>query len=155
MSNLKVEIEKDHISVIHHGEEVVCWNEDEWNEDASIVVSIANAIRMATPDKIMELRKLVGKPHIIGCTDESSVEFGQVKYYINTMDDNGREQTTDFISDKEEADKVWEEMKADESSYDMHYYKSLIVINADETELDLIDDEVIDSYQDEDNELYE
>ncbi len=57
----KIEISDDYIAIIHRKEEVVGWHKDEWNEDPSIVVSIANAIHLAHKD-IHELRNLVGKP---------------------------------------------------------------------------------------------
>lgn len=58
---VKIEIESDHITVYHNDEEIVYWVDTEWNEDPSIVISIANAILLATTD-IHELRRLVGKP---------------------------------------------------------------------------------------------
>lgn len=58
--NVEIIIEQDHICVMHNKEEVVYWIHDEWEEDPSIVTSIANAIYLASTN-IKKLRKLVGK----------------------------------------------------------------------------------------------
>lgn len=54
-------ITEDSVTISHNNEEIVHWVNDEWEEDPSILPSIANAIHIAHTD-IMELRKLVGKP---------------------------------------------------------------------------------------------
>jgi hypothetical protein len=58
---VQVEITEDSVTVLHNQEEIVHWVSDEWEEDPSIVPSIANAIKIAYED-IFELRRLVGKP---------------------------------------------------------------------------------------------
>lgn len=57
---VQVEITEDSITVLHGKEEIVHWVSDEWEEDPSIVPSIANAIKLAYKD-IFLLRELVDK----------------------------------------------------------------------------------------------
>ena len=61
--NMKTEVNitEYSVTVLHNQEEIVHWVSDEWEEDPSIVPSIANAIKIAYED-IFELRRLVGKP---------------------------------------------------------------------------------------------
>lgn len=61
---VKIEISDDYIAILHHDEEVVGWHQDEWNEDPSIVPSIANAVLLASTN-IRLLRETVGKPFIV------------------------------------------------------------------------------------------
>ena len=142
--NVKVEIEQDHISISHHGEEIVYWHSDEWNEDADIVISIANAVMLASSGGIMELRKLVGKPMVVGVTEITEDNVDKIRYYINNMDENGREDIVVISPNKDDIMKEWEEMKADESNYDMHLYIAIAESTLDDFEI--IDDEVIDSF---------
>ena len=142
--NVTIEIEQDHISISHHGEEIVYWHSDEWNEDADIVISIANAVMLASSGGIMELRKLVGKPMVVGVTEITEDNVDKIRYYINNMDDNGREDIVVISTNKEDIMKEWEEMKADESNYDMHLYIAIAESTIDDFEI--LDDEVIDSY---------
>ena len=142
--NVKVEIEQDYISISHHGEEIVYWHIEEWNEDADIVISIANAVMLASSGGIMELRKLVGKPMVVGVTEITEDNVDKIRYYINNMDENGREDIGVISPNKEDILKEWEEMKADESNYDMHLYIAIAESTLDDFEI--IDDEVIDSY---------
>jgi hypothetical protein len=142
--NVTIEIEQDHISISHHGEEIVYWHSDEWNEDADIVISIANAVMLASSGGIMELRKLVGKPMVVGVTEITQDNVDKIRYYINNMDDNGREDIVVISTNKEDIMKEWEEMKADESNYDMHLYIAIAESTIDDFEI--LDDEVIDSY---------
>ena len=57
----EVIITESSVTILHDDEEIVHWVSDEWEEDPSIVPSIANAIKLAYTD-IFELRRLVGKP---------------------------------------------------------------------------------------------
>lgn len=57
----EVIVTEDSVTVLHNQEEIVHWVSDEWEEDPSIVPSIANAIKLAYED-VFELRRLVGKP---------------------------------------------------------------------------------------------
>lgn len=57
----EVIVTEDSVTVLHNQEEIVHWVSDEWEEDPSIVPSIANAIKIAYED-VFELRRLVGKP---------------------------------------------------------------------------------------------
>ena len=57
---IKVEICKEEITIsMNNSIEIVHWVEDEWNEDPSIVVEIANAIHLAytEPDKLIEINQ--------------------------------------------------------------------------------------------------
>jgi hypothetical protein len=60
------------------------------------------------------------------------------------MDDNGREDIVVISPNREDIMKEWEEMKADESNYDMHLYIAIAESTIDDFEI--LDDEVIDSY---------
>lgn len=142
--NVKIEIEQDHISISHHNEEIVYWHSDEWNEDADIVISITNAVMLASSGGIMELRKLVGKPMVVGVTEITEDNVDKIRYYINNMDENGREDIVVISPNKDDIMKEWEEMKADESNYDMHLYIAIAESTLDDFEI--IDDEVIDSF---------
>jgi len=142
--NVTIEIEQDHISISHHGEEIVYWHSDEWNEDADIVISITNAVMLASSGGIMELRKLVGKPMVVGVTEITEDNVDKIRYYINNMDENGREDIVVISPNKDDIMKEWEEMKADESNYDMHLYIAIAESTLDDFEI--IDDEVIDSF---------
>ena len=142
--NVTIEIEQDHISISHHGEEIVYWHSDEWNEDADIVISITNAVMLASSGQILELRRLVGKPMVVGVTEITQDNVDKIRYYINNMDDNGREDIVVISPNREDIMKEWEEMKADESNYDMHLYIAIAESTIDDFEI--IDDEVIDSY---------
>ena len=57
MDNL--EINTDSILITINGKEIVSWHEDEWQEDPTIIVSIANAINLYHTNK-NELIKLLG-----------------------------------------------------------------------------------------------
>ena len=57
----EVVVTEDSVTILHNNEEIVHWVSDEWEEDPSIVPSIANAIKIAYED-VFELRRLVGKP---------------------------------------------------------------------------------------------
>ena len=57
----QVIVTEDSVTVLHNQEEIVHWVSDEWEEDPTIVPSIANAIKLAYED-VFELRRLVGKP---------------------------------------------------------------------------------------------
>jgi hypothetical protein len=57
----EVIVTESSVTILHDNEEIVHWVSDEWEEDSSIVPSIANAIKLAYTD-IFELRRLVGKP---------------------------------------------------------------------------------------------
>ena len=57
---LEVEVENDHISITHKGKELVYWDEQEWKDDPEVVVSIANAIKMAFED-VNKLKTSLGK----------------------------------------------------------------------------------------------
>lgn len=57
----EVVVTEDSVTILHNDEEIVHWISDEWEEDPSIVPSIANAIKIAYED-VFELRRLVGKP---------------------------------------------------------------------------------------------
>ena len=57
----EVIVTEDSVTILHNQEEIVHWVSDEWEEDPSIVPSIANAIKIAYED-VFELRRLVGKP---------------------------------------------------------------------------------------------
>jgi hypothetical protein len=142
--NVKIEIEQDHISISHHNEEIVYWHSDEWNEDADIVISITNAVMLASSGQILELRRLVGKQMVIGVTEITQDNVDKIRYYINNMDDNGREDIVVISTNREDIMKDWEEMKADESNYDMHLYIAIAESTIDDFEI--LDDEVIDSY---------
>ena len=142
--NVKIEIEQDHISISHHNEEIVYWHSDEWNEDADIVISITNAVMLASSGQILELRRLVGKPMVVGVTEITQDNVDKIRYYINNMDDNGREDIVVISTNREDIMKDWEEMKADESNYDMHLYIAIAESTIDDFEI--LDDEVIDSY---------
>jgi hypothetical protein len=142
--NVKIEIEQDHISISHHNEEIVYWHSDEWNEDADIVISITNAVMLASSGQILELRRLVGKQMVVGVTEITQDNVDKIRYYINNMDDNGREDIVVISTNKEDIMKEWEEMKADESNYDMHLYIAIAESTIDDFEI--LDDEVIDSY---------
>jgi hypothetical protein len=142
--NVKIEIEQDHISISHHNEEIVYWHSDEWNEDADIVISITNAVMLASSGQILELRRLVGKQMVVGVTEITQDNVDKIRYYINNMDDNGREDIVVISTNREDIMKDWEEMKADESNYDMHLYIAIAESTIDDFEI--LDDEVIDSY---------
>jgi hypothetical protein len=142
--NVTIEIEQDHISINHHGEEIVYWHSDEWNEDADIVISITNAVMLASSGQILELRRLVGKQMVVGVTEITQDNVDKIRYYINNMDDNGREDIVVISPNREDIMKEWEEMKADESNYDMHLYIAIAESTIDDFEIS--DDEVIDSY---------
>ena len=142
--NVKIEIEQDHISISHHNDEIVYWHSDEWNEDADIVISITNAVMLASSGQILELRRLVGKQMVVGVTEITQDNVDKIRYYINNMDDNGREDIVVISTNKEDIMKEWEEMKADESNYDMHLYIAIAESTIDDFEI--LDDEVIDSY---------
>jgi len=71
----------------------------------------------------------------------------KLMYYISNMDDSGRDEQIGWTTDKKEIKKLWKELKADESTYDMHLYKCIVWESPEyEDEQELIDDEVIDSY---------
>jgi hypothetical protein len=142
--NVKIEIEQDHISISHHNEEIVYWHSDEWNEDADIVISITNAVMLASSGQILELRRLVGKQMVVGVTEITQDNVDKIRYFINNMDDNGREDIVVISTNREDIMKDWEEMKADESNYDMHLYIAIAESTIDDFEI--LDDEVIDSY---------
>ena len=57
----EVVVTEDSVTILHNQEEIVHWVSDEWEEDPTIVPSIANAIKLAYED-VFELRRLVGKP---------------------------------------------------------------------------------------------
>ena len=57
----EVIVTEDSVTVLHNQEEIVHLVSDEWEEDPTIVPSIANAIKLAYED-VFELRRLVGKP---------------------------------------------------------------------------------------------
>jgi len=57
----EVIVTEDSVTILHNNEEIVHWVSDEWEEDPTIVPSIANAIKLAYKD-VFELRRLVGKP---------------------------------------------------------------------------------------------
>ncbi len=59
----KIEINDGEIQISYKGEQVVYWIKDEWEEDPSIVPSIANAILLASTDihKLIELVKIIDK----------------------------------------------------------------------------------------------
>lgn len=61
---VRIELGEDHVTIYHHDEEVVHWLQDEWEEDPSIVPSIANAVMLACTN-IRLLREKVGKPFIV------------------------------------------------------------------------------------------
>jgi len=57
---MRIEIEQDHITIFNNqGYEVVHWIEDEWIEDPTIILAIANAIKMAytKPGELIEINK--------------------------------------------------------------------------------------------------
>jgi hypothetical protein len=68
----------------------------------------------------------------------------KIEYYISSLDDSGREDQTYFKTRKSML-QAWKEMKP--INYDMKSYKCLTMVT-DEQE-DLIDDEIIDSYYNE------
>ena len=99
---------------------------------------------LASSGQILELRRLVGKPMVVGVTEITQDNVDKIRYYINNMDDNGREDIVVISTNKEDIMKEWEEMKADESNYDMHLYIAIAESTIDDFEI--LDDEVIDSY---------
>lgn len=58
----RVEIEKDHIALLDENDkELIYWDEMEWQEDNSVFLSIANAIRILWeegPEKIREMVRI-------------------------------------------------------------------------------------------------
>lgn len=57
---MKVESSLTYIAIIDNEEEIVGWDEEEWQEDSTVVFSIANAIKLAYTDPD-QLRALLGK----------------------------------------------------------------------------------------------
>lgn len=55
--NITVEISEDLISINEYDYTLVCWSCDEWKEDNSVFLSIANAIKLAytKPNQLKEL----------------------------------------------------------------------------------------------------
>ena len=57
-----IEITNDFVRIYEGDEEIVGWVSDEWDEDPSILPSIANAILIASGDNgIKELKRTLGK----------------------------------------------------------------------------------------------
>ena len=57
-----IEITNDFVIIYEGDEEIVGWVSDEWDEDPSILPSIANAILIASGDNgIKELKRTLGK----------------------------------------------------------------------------------------------
>ena len=78
---------------------------------------------------------------IVGCTP---VTKGlTVVYYISSQDDSGREDQWGHTKSERKIRKAFE--KAKETEYDMHLYRSLVK-GYYGANMELIDDEVIDSY---------
>lgn len=57
-NNITVEITKDLISINEYDYTLVCWSAEEWQEDAEVVISIANAINLAHTD-LKQLKELL------------------------------------------------------------------------------------------------
>ena len=60
MIKLNVVVDEDFIAVnMEDGTEIVCWNQDEWEEDPTIVPAICNAIDMAytDPDRLIGINQ--------------------------------------------------------------------------------------------------
>jgi hypothetical protein len=144
MKNIKIQITKDDISIFHYGEQIVCWDSEEWNENPDLVTYIANMLTLANEDNIYHLRALYDKPLIIGTTKVTDEINHRVAYYINNMDDSGREDISVLFFNRDEAYNAWTEMTEDESVYDMHMYIALVEVYDDDYEV--LDDEVIETY---------
>ena len=81
----------------------------------------------------------------IGCTPVT--EDLDIIFYISSIDENGREKYWGHTSDEDDAKQKFEAAKP--TNYDMHLYVSLFKEYGKENE-ELIDDEVIDSFVDDD-----
>lgn len=80
----------------------------------------------------------------IGCTPVT--EGLTIEFYISSMDESGREEQWGHTLEEAEARRAFEQAK--ESEYDMHLYVSLVK-NHGSDEPELIDDEVLESFNDE------
>lgn len=58
----QIEFGEDFITISDNKVEVVHWVQNEWEEDPSVVFSIANAIKLACEGK--EIRKIIGKREV-------------------------------------------------------------------------------------------
>ena len=60
--NGHVDVFEDSVHIYdEHGEEIVMWLEDEWIEDPSVTISIANAIRVFYVDGPDALKSIIGR----------------------------------------------------------------------------------------------
>jgi len=84
---------------------------------------------------------------IIGCTPIASRPDAKVIMYIDSLDDNGRSQQFGHNETEEVLMELWKNEKV--TGYDGHLYIALVVDLGDDG-FDLIDDEVIDSFCEED-----
>jgi len=80
----------------------------------------------------------------IGCTEIASRPDAKVLYYIDSDDDSGRSEQIGHTEVEAEIMKTWKDLK-EESIHDAHLYVALVV-DMGEDGLDIIDDEVLDSY---------
>jgi hypothetical protein len=84
---------------------------------------------------------------VVGHVKQSDYPNSIILYYISAMDMDGREVFCEHSQDENKVKTVWEQMKPD--NYDMHLYKALAYDLGDDG-LDLIHDEVIDYYLNDD-----
>jgi hypothetical protein len=69
----------------------------------------------------------------------------KIEYYISSLDDSGREDQN-YFKTRKEMTAAWKEMKP--VNYDMHSYKCLTLVTGegDNEQEDLVDDEIINSF---------
>lgn len=142
--NVIIEIDNDHVSILHHSEHIVYWLSEEWHEDPSIVPSILHAVNLAASGQILELRNVVDKPFYVGVTEVTAENIDRVRYYVSNMDSSGREELSELFDVNSNAWDFWGKMKEDEDNYDMHLY--IAIIGPDEDNFEVVDSEVIDSF---------
>lgn len=98
-SGVKILHEEGCVRIMHKHEVVVGWHKDEWIEDPELVMpAIVNAIMLAQSD-IMELRKIVGNPLMVGnldLSDDNEGIFVNFELVINKDWQEERTESKDF-----------------------------------------------------------
>jgi hypothetical protein len=74
---LTVEIEADYVAIyLPNGAEIVRWVDDEWLEDPSLTITIANAVKLAYTDPEYVIK--VGFPNILAEMEDDDYELSGV-----------------------------------------------------------------------------
>ena len=62
MTQVRVDIGADHVALFDRDQELVYWTQQEWEEDPSLVITIANAIRILYEEGGQGIRDRIGEP---------------------------------------------------------------------------------------------